>query len=242
MSPRRFVVRTRHRCNRIKPPCWTALRAMRDKGGALNGLCDRNRGVRNRGVKNDGLVIGYDNGLRWHCSECKREFIMVLRFFVSALAAYAVLGSGQIRAQESLVSYKSLAPEIALELAQAALANCQQRGYQVAIAVVDRFGVIQVVLRDRYAGPHTPATASGKAWTAATFRSSTSNLFAISQPGMMQAGIRNLPGAVIIGGGLVVESGGSLVGAIGVSGAPGGDADEACAKAGIEAIQSKLDF
>ncbi len=167
---------------------------------------------------------------------------MVLRFFVSALAAYAVLGSGQIRAQESLVSYKSLAPEIALELAQAALANCQQRGYQVAIAVVDRFGVIQVVLRDRYAGPHTPATASGKAWTAATFRSSTSNLFAISQPGMMQAGIRNLPGAVIIGGGLVVESGGSLVGAIGVSGAPGGDADEACAKAGIEAIQSKLDI
>jgi uncharacterized protein GlcG (DUF336 family) len=59
---------------------------------------------------------------------------------------------------------------------------------------------------------------------------------------MMQAGIRNLPGAVIIGGGLVVESGGSLVGAIGVSGAPGGDADGACAKAGIEAIQSKLDF
>jgi uncharacterized protein GlcG (DUF336 family) len=69
-----------------------------------------------------------------------------------------------------------------------------------------------------------------------------SNLFTISQPGMMQAGIRNLPGAVIIGGGLVVESGGSLVGAIGVSGGPGGDADEACAKAGIEAIQSKLDF
>jgi len=81
---------------------------------------------------------------------------------------------------------------------------------------VDRFGVVQVILRDRYAGPHTPATASGKAWTAATFRNSTSNLFAISQPGMMQAGIRNLPGAVIVGGGLVVESGGSLVGAIGV--------------------------
>jgi len=59
---------------------------------------------------------------------------------------------------------------------------------------------------------------------------------------MMQAGIRSLPGAVIIGGGLIVEAGGSLVGAIGVSGAPGGDADETCAKAGIEAIQSKLDF
>jgi uncharacterized protein GlcG (DUF336 family) len=167
---------------------------------------------------------------------------MNIRYLAALCAFYALLICIPARAQDSLVTYKSLAPTIALDLAQAALAACQQRGYQVAIAVVDRFGVIQVVLRDRYAGPHTPATASGKAWTAATFRNSTSNLFAISQPGMMQAGIRNLPGAVIIGGGVVVESGGSLVGAIGVSGAPGGDADEACAKAGIEAIQSKLDF
>jgi uncharacterized protein GlcG (DUF336 family) len=167
---------------------------------------------------------------------------MDIRYLASALAIYALVGSAQARAQDSLISYKSLAPETALDLARAALADCQKRGYQVAVAIVDRFGVVQVVLRDRYAGPHTPATASGKAWTAASFRNSTSNLFAISQPGMMQAGIRTLPGAVIIGGGLFVESGGSLVGAIGVSGAPGGDADEACAKAGIEAIQSKLDF
>jgi uncharacterized protein GlcG (DUF336 family) len=161
---------------------------------------------------------------------------------VYLLASLALLISAPCRAQDALVSYKSLSPAIALELAQAALIDCQQRGYQVAVAVVDRFGVVQVVLRDRYAGAHTPATASGKAWTAATFRSSTSNLFTISQPGMMQAGIRNLPGAIVIGGGLVVEAGGALVGAIGVSGAPGGDADEACARAGIEAIQSKLDF
>ena len=167
---------------------------------------------------------------------------MGIRHLVGALTIYALAGSVQTRAQESLVTHKSLAPAIALDLAQAALADCQQRGYQVAVAVVDRFGVIQVVLRDRYAGPHTPATASGKAWTAATFRNSTSNLFSISQPGMMQAGIRTLPGVVIIGGGLVVESAGTLVGAIGVSGAPGGDADEACAKAGIESIQTKLDF
>src|SRR5712691_12900319 len=167
---------------------------------------------------------------------------VLIRYLVGTLSICALVASAQTHAQEALVIHKSLAPEIALELARAALADCQKRGYQVAVAVVDRLGVVQVILRDRYAGPHTPATASGKAWTAATFRNSTSNLFAISQPGMMQAGIRSLPGAVIIGGGLIVESGGSLVGAIGVSGAPGGDADEACAKAGIEAIQSKLDF
>jgi uncharacterized protein GlcG (DUF336 family) len=110
------------------------------------------------------------------------------------------------------------------------------------VAVVDRFGVTQVMLRDRFAGAHTPATATGKAWTAASFKTSTSDLQSISQPGMPQAGIRQLPGAVVIGGGLVVDAGGSLIGAVGVSGAPGGEADEACARAGIDAIKDKLDF
>ena len=55
-------------------------------------------------------------------------------------------------------------------------------------------------------------------------------------------GAAQLPGAVILGGGLVIEAGGSLVGAVGVSGAPGGDADDACAKAGIEAVRDRLDF
>ena len=159
-----------------------------------------------------------------------------------AVTAISCLLTGPAAAQEALVTYKSLSPELAQDLAKATLADCRKRGFQVSVAVVDRFGVTQVLLRDRFAGPHTVSTASGKAWTAASFRTSTTELNAISQPGMMQAGIRNLPGAVVIGGGLVVEAGGSLVGAIGVSGAPGGDADEACAKAGIEAIQSKLDF
>ncbi len=159
-----------------------------------------------------------------------------------AALVFFTLISIPARAQESLVTYKSLSPELALNLARAALADCQRRGYQVAVAVVDRFGVTQVMLRDRFAGPHTPATAAGKAWTAATFRTNTTELNAISQPGMMQAGMRNLPGVVIIGGGIIVESSGSLVGALGVSGAPGGDADDVCAKAGIDAIRDNIDF
>ncbi|MDP1867738.1 heme-binding protein [Bradyrhizobium sp.] len=157
----------------------------------------------------------------------------------SAIVALTVL---PVHAQEALVTYKLLSPEIALDSARAALAECRKRGYQVAVAVVDRFGVTQVMLRDRFAGAHTPTTAAGKAWTAASFRTDTTALMAISQPGMPQAGLRNLPGAVILGGGMVIEGGGSMVGAVGVSGAPGGDADDACAKAGIDAIRDKLDF
>jgi uncharacterized protein GlcG (DUF336 family) len=154
----------------------------------------------------------------------------------------SMLASSAARAEEAVVSYKSIGLELALDAARAALKDCQKRGYQVAVAVVDRFGTPQVLLRDRFAGPHTPPTATGKAWTSATFRNSTTELNAISQPGMMQAGLRNLPNVVIIGGGVMIEGGGAMLGAIGVSGAPGGDADEACAKAGIAAIQDKLDF
>jgi uncharacterized protein GlcG (DUF336 family) len=135
-----------------------------------------------------------------------------------------------------------MSPETALDLARAALADCRQRGYQVAVAVVDRFGVTQVMLRDRFAGPHTPATAAGKAWTAVSFRTNTTDLVAATHPGTPQAGLRGLPGAVILGGGMMVQAGGSLVGGVGVSGAPGGEADDACAKAGIAAVQDKIDF
>jgi uncharacterized protein GlcG (DUF336 family) len=166
---------------------------------------------------------------------------MIIRKLLAATAiSFLLTGAGSAR--EATVSYKSLSPELALDVARATLADCQKRGFQVTVAVVDRFGVMQVLLRDRFAGPHTVTTASGKAWTAASFRTSTTELIAISQPGMMQAGIRNLPGAVILGGGVTVEAAGSLLGAVGVSGAPGGEADEACAKAGIDAVRDKLDF
>jgi uncharacterized protein GlcG (DUF336 family) len=166
---------------------------------------------------------------------------MIVRKLVSALVV-ALLVAGPVRAQDALVTYKSLSPELALDLARAALGECRKRGYQAAVAVVDRFGVTQVMLRDRFAGAHTPSTAAGKAWTAVSFRTNTTELVASTQPTMPQAAVRNLPGAVVLGGGLIIESGGSLLGAVGVSGGPGGDADDACAKAGIEAVRDRLDF
>jgi uncharacterized protein GlcG (DUF336 family) len=165
----------------------------------------------------------------------------MVRTFSSALTVLFLLASSA-HAQDALVTYKSLAPEVALDLARAALGECRKRGYQAAVAVVDRFGVTQVTLRDRFAGAHTPATATGKAWTAVSFRSNTTDLVASTQSGMPQAAVRNLPGVVILGGGVLIEAQGSLLGAVGVSGGPGGDADDACAKAGIEAVRDKLDF
>jgi uncharacterized protein GlcG (DUF336 family) len=102
--------------------------------------------------------------------------------------------------------------------------------------------VVQVVLRDRYAGPHTPDVASAKAWTAASFKQSTAALAVETQPGKSMSGIRQLPRVAAIGGGLPIEAAGNLLGAIAVSGAPGGEADEACAAAGIKAIADDIEF
>jgi len=139
-------------------------------------------------------------------------------------------------------SVKLLTPETALKAAQAALARCRASGYQVAVAVTDRMGVVQVLLRDRFAGPHTAEMARAKAYTAASFRTNTTELAEMTQPGRPQSGIRNRPGVAAVGGGLMIEAGGSLLGAIGVSGAPGAREDDACAAAGIAAIREELEL
>jgi uncharacterized protein GlcG (DUF336 family) len=143
---------------------------------------------------------------------------------------------------DALVTYKSLAPDVALEAAQSAMTKCRDDGYQVAVAVVDRFGQPQVLLRDRYAGLPAADIATAKAYTALSFRRDTSELARMVRDGQMDAGLARLPHIAMLAGALVIETGGTLVGGIGVSGAPGGDKDEACARAGLDAIRDKLDF
>ncbi|TFZ04370.1 GlcG/HbpS family heme-binding protein [Ramlibacter rhizophilus] len=158
------------------------------------------------------------------------------------IALTAALFAGGAAAQPATYTLKSITPEAALKAAQAALQSCSKSGYQIAVAVNDRGGHPLVVLRDRLAGAHTPETAVNKAWTALSFRMDTLAFAKVTQAGEEPSGIRHLPRVVAIGGGRMIEGGGAIVGAIGVSGAPGGEADDTCAKAGIAAIQDELDF
>jgi uncharacterized protein GlcG (DUF336 family) len=166
----------------------------------------------------------------------------------SVLGALAVAGAISIAqaapalAQDSIVTLRVLAPDMAIKLAQAALADCRRRGYQVAVSVVDRSGLEQVTLRDRFGGAHTPETARRKAWTAVSFRTNTTQLAEMAKPGTPNFGVHHVPGALLIGGGVMIEAAGSIIGGIGVSGAPGGAEDEKCALAGLETIRDVLDF
>ena len=164
---------------------------------------------------------------------------MCKRIPIALLAAFAMTGAS---AQQALFETRSLTPEAALTAARAALEHCRKAGYQVGVAVVDRTGLAQVFLRDRYAGAHTFDVALNKAWTAASFRIPTADLAAETQAGKPMSGLRALPKVMAAGGGRIIEAGGSTVGAIAVSGAPGGEADDECAAAGVKAIADALEF
>ena len=165
-----------------------------------------------------------------------RKSICLVAFATSALGGVAAC------AQDATFATKSLTPETALIAAKAALEQCRKDGYQVAVAVVDRAGLLQVLLRDRFAGAHTIDLAPNKAWTAVSFRIPSAALGVETQAGKPMSAIRSHPKVLAAGGGQVIEAGGSALGGIGVSGAPGGEADDACAKAGIKAIADAIEF
>jgi len=166
---------------------------------------------------------------------------MMSRSIVVAVVACAVLPS-VAQAQKLLAVYPTLTTAAAQRAAQAALVRCDMEGYTAAVAVVDRGGHALVLLRNGLAGPHTVQTAINKATTALSFRTDTTELAASTQAGRLASGIRALPNVVAVGGGIMIRAKGSLVGAIGVSGAPGGSEDDVCAKAGVAAISDDLEL
>ena len=165
-----------------------------------------------------------------------------MRIFTTAVAVALLATPSLADDDEGLVTFQSLKPELAIDLATAAMAHCREQGYQVGVSVVDRSGQLQAFVRDRFAGAHTVETATRKAWTAVSFRTNTSELDEVTQPGNDAYGIRFISQALPLGGGIMIESGGSMVGAVGVSGAPGPELDDECAEAGIAAIEDQLGF
>ncbi|HZZ93938.1 MAG TPA: heme-binding protein [Usitatibacter sp.] len=159
-----------------------------------------------------------------------------------AAAALLLVGADALAADGGTFSVRFLTPETALKAAQAALAKCRAAGFQVAVTVVDRSGIPQALLRDRFAAPHTVETSQRKAQTAINFRMDTAALDREMQPGRPVAGLRAMPYVLAVAGGRVIESAGELAGGIGVSGAPGPANDDMCAAAGVAAIAEDLEF
>ena len=155
----------------------------------------------------------------------------------------AILASGCAIAQTSpaagLVTERSISLGAAMELATAGLERCRADGYKVTVTVLNRHARTAVVLSDDGVNPHTVENSMRKAYTAFTTRSPSGEMAKRTQPGL--AGFMLLDRITSIEGGLPIFSASKeLVGAIGISGAPGGEKDAACAQAGLDRIARSL--
>jgi len=161
------------------------------------------------------------------------------RLLVLALAVASVPATAQER-DAPFVNARVLSATAANRIASAAEAECRKRGYQVSVAVSDRYGNLLAFLRDPLSGGHTISVAQDKAYTAASFQGDTLELAKRIEF------LRGTPRVALVGGGVVVRAAGYVYGAVGVSGAPAekvsGDVDDACARAGIKAVQEELEF
>jgi uncharacterized protein GlcG (DUF336 family) len=129
---------------------------------------------------------------------------------------------------------------LALEAVGEAVASCARQGYSETVVLVDADGVTQATLRGDRAGAHTLDSARDKAYTSASFKSDTSALVERAKTTQLAVILAKLPHLLLFGGGVVIKLGDEVIGAIGAAGAPGGDLDEACAKAGLDKIRDRL--
>jgi len=154
-----------------------------------------------------------------------------------ALAAALALAPCVAGAQ-ALITERSISLNAALELATAALERCRADGYKVTITVLNRHARTAVVVSDDGVNPHTIENSLRKAYTAFTTRSPSGELGKRPQPGL--AGFMQLDKITPLEGALPIFAGKELVGAVGISGAPGGEKDAACAQTGLDKIAKGL--
>lgn len=164
----------------------------------------------------------------------------------STAMAGGILGLGLLFSATALgqaagpvvMTSKVMSLDTAQELAQNVLDACRDEGYAVGVTVVDRAGNTQVVLRDSLAPELTLRISYQKAYTALAFNSATSAL----NETMGDSAIGGVNDVLFAAGGLPVEAGGTMLGGVGVSGAPGGDIDERCARNGLDEIMPDIEF
>ncbi|CFR14785.1 GlcG/HbpS family heme-binding protein [Yersinia kristensenii] len=135
---------------------------------------------------------------------------------------------------------RNISLALATDLASRTLAVCQADGYNVAVTVVDRAGIIKTVLRADNAGPHTVKASEQKAFTALSTKTPSGQVMENSQKTPAANNLKDIPGFLLLGGGVPVKAGDEVVGAVGVAGAPGGHLDAQCATKALEQISDQL--
>lgn len=156
---------------------------------------------------------------------------------IRTLALTAALLAPISAVAQDLPTAPYLPLEMATTAAEAAIAACAAEKHNVTVAIVARDGATKVVLKADNSGPHTASSATGKAFTSAAMGRDTADLAGFIAENPQNAGLRDMDARLVIqGGGLPIRIGGALVGGIGVGGAPSGDVDAACARAGLDAI------
>lgn len=160
------------------------------------------------------------------------------RIFLASCMSAAIFGLPAQAADEPMViEVKRMSLQTAQAVAQGAVDACREKGIQIGVTVVDRDGVPQAVLRDTIAATITLPISKGKAYAAVMFNVATSEL--TSRAG---SPIGRVPGLVMSAGGVPIQVGGSLIGGVGVSGAPSGETDQECAQAGVDAVATDLEM
>jgi uncharacterized protein GlcG (DUF336 family) len=142
-------------------------------------------------------------------------------------------------ASAQLLEQKSLSAGMAITMAETAMETCKASGYRVSVTVVGRTGEVILQVRGDNASPHTVENSQRKAYTARTFRIPSGD-WATNLANDPNRGAQFLTGVIAIRGALPIKVGEETIGAIGVSGAPGGEKDEACAKAAIDKVADQL--
>jgi uncharacterized protein GlcG (DUF336 family) len=141
---------------------------------------------------------------------------------------------------QGLLTVRELSLGMAMEIAQGALDHCRKLNARIGVSVVDRGGHVLVTLRDDGAAHHTVELAQRKAYTARIFRQTTREFVERIINNPRSQGLKDTTGALASFGGVPIKVADETIGGVGVSGAPGGPNDEACAVAGIERVADRL--